>query len=270
MFVVKVPGINSFGKTQGCENSGNAILNELKEIYSNEQGKKINIDILDLEEIHLDNKNLELTNDLIYKNSFETFETKPKTIFLGGDHSITYSITRAFFEYCKSLDKEPCLIIFDSRPDCMKSVNKNFPTNEGWLRNLIEEGFPAENILLVGVRSSSLQETTFLKNNKIKIISMNQFAEDLQETCDFITEFSNKKELYVSVDIGVLDPCFAQSTNHNDQGGFTSREFLYLIQRINKIKNLRAVDIVEINEKMDNKNNNLTVKLGAKILSELL
>ena len=99
---------------------------------------------------------------------------------------------------------------------------------------------------------------------------MNQFTEDLQETCDFIMEFSNKKELYLSVDIDVIDPAFAPSTGCKEPGGFTSREFLYLIQRINKIKNLKAVDIVEINEKMDKENNNLTTKLGAKILSELL
>ena len=70
MLIVKVPGINGLGKTKGCENSGNAIINELKEIYTNEEGKIVNVDLLDLEEIHLDNSNVELSNNLIYKNSF--------------------------------------------------------------------------------------------------------------------------------------------------------------------------------------------------------
>ena len=34
--------------------------------------------------------------------------------------------------------------------------------------------------------------------------------------------------------------------------------------------NLKAIDLVEINEEKDKKNNNLTIKLGAKILSELI
>lgn len=270
MFVVKVPGINGLGKTKGCENSGNAIINELKEIYTNEQGKIVNIDLLDLEEIHLDNSNVELSNELIYKNSLEFFKTKPKTVFLGGDHSITYSTTKAFLEYCKTSEKNPCLIVFDAHPDCMEPVDEKIPTHEEWLNALVKSGFPSENILLVGVRNSSLEETSFLKNKKIKIISMNQFTEDLHDTCDFIMEFSNKKELYVSIDIGVIDPSFAPSTGYKEPGGFTSREFLYLIQRINKIKNLKAIDIVEINEKIDRENNNFTLKLGAKILSELL
>ena len=270
MFIVKIPGINGLGRTKGCENSGNEIISKLKEIYTNEQGKIVDVNLLNLEEIHLDNSNVEMSNDLIYKNSLEFFETKSKTIFLGGDHSITYSTARAFFEYCKNSGKEPCLIVFDAHPDCMEPVDKNIPTHEDWLRSLVEYGFPPDNILLVGTRNSSLQEISFLKNKGIKTISINQFTEDLQETCDFIMEFSNKKELYLSIDIDVIDPAFAPSTGCKEPGGFTSREFLYLIQRINKIKNLKAVDIVEINEKMDKENNNLTIKLGAKILSELL
>ncbi|MAG79018.1 hypothetical protein CMI40_01435 [Candidatus Pacearchaeota archaeon] len=268
MFIVKVPGINGLGKTNGCEKAGNAILESLKEIYSNEQGKLINSDSLGLEEIHLDNKNLELTNELIHKNSYESYDLKPKTIFLGGDHSISYSTTKAFLDYCNNSKKEPCLIVFDAHPDCMKPVDNKFPTHEEWLRALIESGFPKENILLVGVRNSDPEEDKFLKEYHIKKISINQLTEDLQETCDSIMEFSNRKELYVSIDIDVIDPVFAPATGYPESGGFTSREFLYLIQRINKIKNLKAIDIVEINPDKDK--NNLTVKLGAKILSELI
>ncbi len=266
MQIIKVPGVNGLGKTKGCEKAGNAVLDTLKEIYTNEQGKPIDVRLLDLEEIHLDNFDLELSNELIYKNSFESFEAKSKTLFLGGDHSISFSIARAFFEHCKNSGKEPCLIIFDAHPDCMEPMK--FPTHEEWLRCLVESGFPAENILLVGVRNSWKDEIMFLKKHNIKIISMNQLLEDLQDTCDCIMEFASGKELYVSVDIDVIDPAFAPATGYCEPGGLTSRQFIYLIQRINKIKNLRALDIVEINPEKDK--DGLTVKLGAKILSELL
>jgi len=268
MFVVKVPGINGLGKTKGCEGAGNAVLAELKKIYTNEQGKIIEPEKLDLEEIHLDNYNLELTNKLIYENSFEGFETQPRTIFLGGDHSISYSTTRAFFDYCDNSGKKPCLIVFDAHPDCMKPVDRTFPTHEEWLRGLIEDGFPAENILLVGVRNSDFQEQNFIKEKAIRVISMNQLLEDLNDSCEIIMEFANNKELYVSIDIDVIDPAFAPSTGYPEPGGMSSREFIYLIQRINKMKNLKAVDIIEINSEKDK--NGLTVKLGARILSELI
>ena len=92
--------------------------------------------------------------------------------------------------------------------------------------------------------------------------------EDIDNIADTIMEFAGKKEVYVSIDIDVVDPAFAPATGYLEPGGLTSREFIYLIQRINKIKNLRAVDIVEINPEKDK--DNLTVKLGAKVLAELL
>lgn len=270
VFIVKVPGINGLGKTQGCEKAGNAILNLLRELSSNEQGSPIDVKLLDLEEIHLDNSNLELTNNLIYKNAFETFEGKPLIIFLGGDHSISFSLTHAFLDYYQYNGKEPCLIVFDAHPDLMKPVDGNFPTHEEWLRGIIEKGFPLENILLIGARNFDVQETKFLKERKIKFISVNNFLENLNEMCDILMEFASGKELYVSVDIDVIDPAFAPATGYPEPGGFTSRQFLYIIQRIKKMKNLRAVDIVEINPEKDNHFDMITTKLGSKIVAELI
>ncbi|MDD5012137.1 MAG: arginase family protein [Candidatus Nanoarchaeia archaeon] len=268
MFIVKIPGINGEGKTKGCERAGNAILEELKNIHSNESGNIIDTKLLDLEEIHLDNSNLELTNKLIYENSLEIFDEKPKVIFLGGDHSISYSIGKAFLEHCKNQRKKPCLIIFDAHADCMEPIEE--PTNEEWLRKLIDDGFPSENVLIVGARNIHQDEIKFIKENKIKTLSMSALTEDLNDMCDTIMEFANGKELYISIDIDVIDPAFAPATAYPENGGLTSRQFVYLIQRMKRIKTLRAIDLVEINEKEDKKYNNMTVKLGAKILSELL
>ena len=270
VFIVKVPGINGL-KSKGCERAGNAMLEELKEIHGNEQGKPVDSKLLDIEEIHLDNNNLELTNKLIYENAYETFRDKEKTIFLGGDHSISYSLVRAFLDYCQGLEeaKEPCLIVFDSSADCGASRN-GFADNVSWIGKLVEDKFPTKNILLIGTRNVNRNEAEFLTKHKIRVVNMNQLLIDLEDSCDIIMEFSSRKELYVSIDIGVIDPSFAPSTKSLEPGGMSSREFLYLIQRMNKIKNLHGVDIVEINSEKDETKGNLTVKLGAKILSEFL
>jgi len=279
MLIVKIPlGIS------GCGKSPNEILKSLKEISVNEKGREINFQNLDIEEIHLENSNLKLSNELIYKNSFNCFETKPKTIFLGGEHSISYSTVRAFSDYCEDLRKKPCLIVFDAHADC-SFEGGNFPTNDSWLRKLIEEGFPTENILMVGIRSFQKKDLDFLKKNKIQKINMNSIEEDIDNIADTIMEFANGKEVYVSLDFDVVDPVFVPAVENPEPGGLTSRQFIYLIQRINKMKNLRAVDIVEINSEKANFENkiskfpsqvrekdkdNLTIKLGAKILSEFL
>lgn len=268
-FVVKVPGINGLGNTKGCEQAGNIILAELNKIYSNEQGKPINPMLLDLEEIHLDNSNLGFTNELIYKNALKSYD-KDKVIFLGGDHSISFNLTRAFMDDCKQKGKEPCLIVFDAHADCMQPVDKNAPTHEEWLRGVIEAGFPAENVLLVGARNIEQKEMQFLREKNIRMISINQILLDIEDTCDIIMEFANGKELYFSLDIDIVDPVFAPATGYLEKGGLTSRQLIYLVQRISKMKNLKAIDLVEINVEKDKNYNNLTIGLGAKILSEFL
>jgi len=265
-FIIKVPGINGLGKTKGCEKAPNEIIKSLNLIYSNEQKKIIDSSLLELEEIHLDNGNLEETNNLIYKNSLKAFEEKNKIFFLGGDHSISYSLVKAFFDHTKKLDEKPCLIVFDAHPDCMEPMKE--PTFEEWLRKLIEEGFPAENVLLVGVRNFWRDEIIFLKEKGVRMMDMNSLLEDLNDSCDILMEFSNGKQLYISIDIDVIDPAFAPATGNPEPGGLTSREFIYLISRINKMINLKAIDLVEINPDKDK--GELTVKLGAKILAEFL
>lgn len=265
MQIIKIPRINGLGKTKGCEKAGNAVLEALKEVYSSEQGKPIDSRLLDLEEIHLNNSNLENSGNLIYKNSLEALD-KERVIFLGGDHSISFSIGRAFLKHCHDNNKKPCLIVFDSHPDCMPPGD--FPTHEEWLRALIEAGFPAENVMLVGIRNSWKDEIIFIKKNRIRVMDINNILLDIENSCDTIMEFSNGKELYLSIDIDVVDPSFAPGTGYLEPGGLTSRQLLYIIQRMNKMKNLKAIDIVEINPSLDK--DGITVKLGAKILGELL
>jgi agmatinase len=83
-------------------------------------------------------------------------------------------------------------------------------------------------------------------------------------------EFSSGKNLYVSVDMDVIDPAFAPSVAYPESCGLTSRDFLYIIKRINRMKNLRLIDIVGINETKDMELGKITLKLGAKIVSELV
>ena len=87
---------------------------------------------------------------------------------------------------------------------------------------------------------------------------------------DVIMEFASGKSLYVSLDIDVTDPAFAPATNHPEPAGLTSRQLIYIMQRIAMMKNLKAVDIVEIDSEKDKKHDGMTTKLGARILAEMI
>lgn len=265
MQVVKIPGFVT-ERTKGCKNTGNALLKSLRAFQSNEEGKNTEEVFLNLEEIHVNNSSYDSKNSLIYKNALEIFDAQERAIFLGGDHSITLPLLKAFRFHCKLETREPCLIIFDACADCAGESSKD--KSRTWLRELIASDFPAENILLVGARNFSKEERDFLKNQRIKTISINAFLEDLSSACDSIMEFSSGKMLYVSFDFKSLDPLFMPFASELVPGGFSSRQIIYLLQRMKKIKSLKAIDLVELDSEKHGSDS--SVLLGAKILAELL
>lgn len=269
MKIVSIPRINGLNKTKGCEKTPFEVIKALEGIYSNESGNFIEPNLLYVENVNIKNNDISKDERLIYEHAKKYFNSGHKLFFLGGDHSISFPLVKGFLENCKRKQVEPCLIIFDAHPDLMEPMKE--PTHEEWLRALIEEGFPVQNILLVGVRNSYKSEIAFIKKNRIRIIDCNSLLLDIEDICDTIMEFSSGKELYVSIDIDVVDPAFAPATGYKEEsGGLTGREIIYLVSRLAKVKGLRAVDLVEINSVEDKKYNNKTVKLGAKILGEFL
>ena len=262
--IVKVPSINAMDKTKGCEKAPDAILQEMDEFYSNESFLNPKFDVT---EIKVDLKNLEETNNEIYKQSKKLMQEQgeqDKLIFLGGDHSISYSLVKAFFETHENAG----LLVLDAHADCMHNFHP--ATHEDWLRTLIENGnIKAENVLLVGLRNLDEIEISFLNKYKVNSFSCKEiFNEGLQETTHAIMEILRKyKNLYLSLDIDIADPAFAPSVSYAEPGGLTSRELIYFIQKILLLKNLKAADIVEVNAADDN---GLTTKLAAKIAKELL
>jgi arginase family enzyme len=258
MQVIKVPGLNNLDRNNGCRNAGNAILAEL--------AKKRDTSVLDVEEIHVENSDLAGQEKLIYENSKNAFGVKDKLIFLGGDHSISYVIGKAFLE---SFGEDSYLVVFDAHADAMPAMKE--PTHEEWLRALIEKGFDASKIILVGVRKIELEERAFLDKNNVRYIELSKM-EDLEVVCDGVMEFVNKPDakIYVSFDIDVVDPAFAPSTGCLEPGGFSSREIIYFARRLAKLKGLKAVDIVEVDCEKDKERENVTVKLAVGILEEFL
>jgi len=263
MQIIRVCLINSMGKTLGCEKAPVEVLKELKNIKLSEAGKEIDFNKLNLEEIHVNLKNLEESYYLIFENSKEAFEKNFKTFFIGGDHSISYSIGRAF----NKIEENPLLIVFDAHADCCEIGKK--PVHDSWLRGLVENGFDGRKIILIAARKMSFEELKFIKENKITLISMDVLQEDLQGVCDMIMERArNASGFYLSIDIDCVDPAYAPGAGDLAPGGISSRDLIYFLKRLSLLNNFRGADIVEINPDKDI--NRVTIKLGARLLAEMI
>ena len=238
MKIVKVKSsLGTLGKNKGTEKAPDLILKDLKGNF-------------EISEIKEENNQDELQNKL---------EKVQGDIFIGGDHSITYSL----FKSLKGENKG--LIIFDAHPDCDNYTST--VTHEDFLKKLIDENqIKKENIILIGIRAYGNNEIRFLKDNNIKYYTPEKIFEiGIKEIVDIIMEIANDfSDLYISIDIDVLDPAYAPGTGHLEPAGLSTLELLYFLNKLKLLRNLKRVDIVEVNPKKDT--NNLTINISKRIL----
>jgi len=248
-------------KADGAELAPEKILEQTKELYMSESNI---LPVFDIDNVEIVPENLEETNENIYKKAKEIFNEAHKPVFLGGDHSITFPIVKAFSEK----NSNAGIIIFDAHLD---AVNNFMPaTQEDLVTGLVNQKIiKSENIILIETRNWHSKEIEFVKRNKIKYFSMKDIAnEGKEEISEAVMSIAKRFEnLYISIDIDVIDPAFAPGTGYIEPAGLSSREFLYFLHRLKNLKNIKGYDIVEVNPKKDI--NDMTSKLGAKLLVEL-
>lgn len=191
--------------------------------------------------------------------SIEREHPKAERYFVLGD-----SHNKTTYESFKTFAKNnpgAGMLLFDAHPDLEKG---------DFLRKLVDEKIIDKNkIILLGIRKFSGAEKDFMDLNGIRYFTIRQLGQNAEDICTALMETSSKwPSVYLSIDIDVLDPAFAPGTKVIEPAGMSSRELLYFLQRIRMMKNLKAADLVEIDSFKDI--NSMTVKLGAKILRELV
>jgi len=243
--IVSVPRINALGKS-GPEKMVEAVLGELG--------------IENASEIKVGNEDICKDEERIYLESKGIFEKNEQVCFIGGDHSISYPIFKAFSEK----NKKPFLIVFDAHADCMPTMKE--PTHEEFLRGLIEGGFvKGEDVVLIGARKIEGEERRFLGERGVKV-----FGEvyDSESVADYVTERALGRDVYVSIDLDVLDPAFAPGVNCPEPNGLLSKELFYLLRRIFAVRGVKCLDVVEVCVDKDERYDFRTVKVVAKIVEE--
>ena len=221
MKIIGIPGVNGLGHTQGCEKAPEIILKGIRH-----------------EKIELNRDNIEEQQKIIYESAKQFL--KEKCVFVGGDHSISYPIVMAFMGRD---EKEKCLIIFDAHADAMLPMRE--PTHEEWLRAVVEAGFAGRNVILIGARAIEHEESEFLKTKEINLISVEEAA-NISATINKIKKIASGKEIYLSLDLDVINPEEFSSTGYIAKGGLSVENTKKLLDEILKL-DVSAGDIVEFN-----------------------
>lgn len=112
-------------------------------------------------------------------------------IVIGGEHSITPAILKAF-------GKKPRVFCMDAHADFFQEYKSNNLSHACSMHNSSKF---AEKIFISGVRSACKKEIELAKKKKAEIIYSWEFSDGLED----IRKFVNHKEIYLSFDFDVFD-----------------------------------------------------------------
>jgi len=193
----------------------------------------------------------------------EVLNAGPTVIALGGDHSITLPILRAYRKKFGPI----ALVQFDAHTDTEKG---KFNHGTPFRRALEEELIDQQAYLQVGIRaptvsSVELQEARGLGAKQFTIDEC--FEMGMPGVVQEIRNLIGERRVYISLDIDSVDPAYAPGTGTPEVGGFTSYQILQLVRGLQGL-NFVGFDVVEVSPPYDNAE--ITSILAANLVFEFL
>ena len=157
-------------------------------------------------------------------------------VVLGGDHSITYPVIKAFARKHKPLD----ILHFDAHPDLYEDLYGDRLSHACPFARIMEGGL-AQNLVQVGIRAATPDHKARALKHGVRMIEMKDIRDPL------FLKFANP--LYISFDLDALDPAFAPGVSHHEPGGLSTRQAIQIIQALTA--RIVGFDIVELNATRD-------------------
>ena len=212
---------------------------------------------LDAEGMYEDAGDLKFTAE----NDFGVIEAKVgelldqglRPVCLGGDHSVTSAIIRAFGKRIPGLT----VIHFDAHPDLYDEFEGSRQSHACPFARIMEEG-TVKRLIQVGIRTMNGHQREQAKKFGVEVIEMRELPA--------LDRMKVDGPIYISFDMDALDPAFAPGISHREPGGMSTREALSHIHAITG--KIVGADIVEFNPAQDN--TQITATVAAKLLKEIL
>jgi arginase len=176
-----------------------------------------------------------------------------RPLSLGGDHSITYPILRAFGKRIANLT----VVHFDAHPDLYDQLQGNRHSHACPFARIMEEGC-AKRLIQLGIRTMNDHQRQQAQRFKVEVIEMHDLPA--------LDKLKLTGPVYISFDVDVLDPAFAPGVSHREPGGMSVREALNHLHAITGT--IVGADIVEYNPKQDV--SQLTAMVCGRLLKEIL
>ena len=205
----------------------------------------------------------------VEEQALHLLQTGKFCLFLGGDHSVTIPLQRAYGRYYEG--KKIGIIHFDSHADICDTYDNHKWSHACTERRAVEDVIGPEDLAYVGLRSWEAEELAYFAAHPevITIRAYDVFKEGYMAAYNKLeARFKNYDAIYFTLDIDVLDPSMAPGTGTPEAGGLTSREMIELTKLILTNLPVKVMDVVEVSPPLDSVNN-ITSWAALKIIYEV-
>jgi len=172
---------------------------------------------------------------------------------LGGDHTVTFPVLRAFAARYPQLT----IVHFDAHPDLYDEYNGDRFSHACPLARVMEAGL-AQRLIQVGIRTTGAHQRDQAARFGVEMVEMRDLG--------YYSRLEFHTPVYVTFDIDGLDPSCAPGVSHREPGGLSVRQALDIIQSIDAP--VVGADVVEFNPMCDI--DRMTQTVAAKLVKELV
>jgi agmatinase len=220
----------------------------------------------DLREIHIaDYGDVEVSFGSAEETMMRTRETVKEILqagavpcLIGGEHTISYFALNGF-------EEKPFYLVFDAHLDFHDDYINNRLSHACAIRR-VTELLGVENVMVIGVRSAGKGEVADAKKLGLNYIDFNK-CKDIDNLKIKILDAVKGREVYLSIDMDVLDPKEASGVCNPEPPGFTFEEMVDILDILKDVR-MAGFDITEVTPIYDSYTPVVAAKLIYKVLAK--
>lgn len=166
-------------------------------------------------------------------------------VFLGGDHSVSYPLLRAFADV-----PDLHVVQLDAHLDFTDTRNDTRFSNSSPFRRACEELPNLNHITVIGLRGLRFDQEAVAAARKRghMLIPMTAVNADIQGV---LLQLPQRKNVYITVDVDGLDPAVLPGTSSPEPDGLTYAQTLQLLTRTCQRNTIVGMDLVELAPNLD-------------------
>jgi len=193
--------------------------------------------------------------EAVYEKVKDLLKKKKFPIVIGGEHSVSIGAIKAVAGQFNDLT----ILQFDAHAD-LRDEYEGSKYNHACVMARAKELLP---IVQVGIRSMSVEEREDVQPDRIF------YASHIHEHKTWMYELLNKlsRNVYITIDLDVLDPSIMPSTGTPEPGGLLWYQILEILKIVSEKVNIVGFDVVELRPLKENKASDF---LASKLIYTLL